>query len=136
LAAGRFRQRPARVAGDGLFLVGDAAGYDDPTTGEGIGVGLLLGERLGVHLAALLSGSVDRGTAEDRYRRDHADLWRNRSRVTRLAVQMARHPRLSRRAVAGAAGRPQALAALLGINCGYWGFGRLSARDWLSLAGF
>ncbi len=136
LAAGLFRQRPSRIAGGGLFLVGDAAGYDDPTTGEGIGAGLELGERLGGHLAALLSGEVDGATVEDRYARDHADLWRNRRRVTALALLMARHPLLSRRAVAAAAGRPRALETLLGVNCGYWGFGRLSARDWTTLAGF
>jgi menaquinone-9 beta-reductase len=136
LAGGQFRQRVRSVAAGGLFLTGDAAGYDDPTTGEGIGIGLLLGERLGLHLAALLSGEVVRAVAEARYRRDHAELWRNRSRVTALALLMARRQWLSRRAVARAARRPQALEALLGINCGYWGFGRLTPRDWLSLAGF
>ncbi|MDQ6847186.1 MAG: NAD(P)/FAD-dependent oxidoreductase [Candidatus Dormibacteraeota bacterium] len=136
LAAGQFSQRPRTVAADGLFLVGDAAGYDDPTTGEGIGIGLILAERLGIHVAALLSGRVDRRTAESRYRRDHAELLRNRRRVTALALMMARRPGLSGRAVARAATRPQALATLLGINCGYWGFGRLTARDWLTLAGF
>lgn len=136
LAAGRFRQRPHSIAADGMFLVGDAAGYDDPTTGEGIGIGLLQGERLGIHLAALLSGDIDRSVAEARYRRDHATLRRNRSRVTALALMMAQHPWLSRRTVARAAERPQALATLLGINCGYWGFGKLTPRDWLSLAGF
>jgi flavin-dependent dehydrogenase len=136
LAAGLFRQRPSTLAADGMFLVGDAAGYDDPTTGEGIGIGLLLGERLGMHLASLLSGEIDWSTAEARYRRDHAELWRNRSRITALALTMARHPALSRRAVARATDRPRALGVLLGINCGYWGFGRLSPRDWLTLAGF
>jgi menaquinone-9 beta-reductase len=135
LAAGQFRQRARTVAADGLFLVGDAAGYDDPITGEGIGIGLLLAERLSVHLAGFLSGDVERTTAEARYRRDHATLQRNRRRVTALALTMARRPGLSRRAVARSAARPHALAALLGVNCGYWGFGRLSARDWLTLAG-
>ncbi|MFI5313433.1 MAG: NAD(P)/FAD-dependent oxidoreductase [Candidatus Dormibacteria bacterium] len=135
LSAGQFRQRALTVAADGMFLVGDAAGYDDPTTGEGIGVGLLLGERLGHHLGALLSGEVDRPSAEAAYRRDHAELWRNRRRVTALALLMARHGRLSRRAVARGALRPGALENLLGINCGYWGFGKLSPRDWLTLAG-
>ncbi len=136
LAGGLFRQRPRTVAAGGLFLVGDAAGYDDPTTGEGIGVGLLLGERLALHVAGVLSGDIAAGEAEARYRRDHATLWRDRSRVTALALTMARHPSLSRRAVARAASRPEALRALLGINCGYWGFGRLTPRDWLSLAGW
>jgi flavin-dependent dehydrogenase len=135
LAAGQFRQRPPTVAADGLFLVGDAAGYDDPTTGEGIGVGLLLAEQLGKHLAALLSGQVDRCAAEAAYRSAHAGLWRDRNRVTALALLMARRPQLSGRALARAATRPQALEALLGVNCGYWGFGRLTTRDWLSLGG-
>lgn len=136
LAAGQFRQRPHTVAADGLFLVGDAAGYDDPTTGEGISIGLLLAERLGFHVATFLSGEIDRSTAEAHYRRDHAKLWRNRSRVTALALTMARHPWLSRRTVARAADQPGTLEKLLGINCGYWGFGRLTLRDWFTLAGF
>ena len=135
LAAGQFRQRPRAVAAAGLFLVGDAAGYDDPTTGEGIGIGLLLAERVGRHVAAFLSGETDRDAAEARYRDDHSKLWRNRNRLTALALLMARHPTLSRRAVARASSRPHALATLLGINCGYWGFGRLTTRDWLTLAG-
>ncbi len=135
LAAGRFRQRARTVASQGMFLVGDAAGYGDPTTGEGIGIGLLLGQRLGLHVAALLSGEVDRESVQIRYRHDHAEIWRNRSRVTTLAMMMARHPRLSRRAVARAVDRPRALEALLGVNCGYWGFGKLTPRDWLTLAG-
>jgi len=136
LAAGLFHQRPRRVAGDGLFLVGDAAGYDDPTTGEGIAVGLLLAERLAVHLDAALTGRISPGEAAVAHTSDHRRLWTDRRRLTRLALLMAGHPRVSRRAITRAATRPAALEALLGVNCGYWGFGRLSARDWLSLAGF
>jgi hypothetical protein len=99
-------------------------------------VGLLLAEQLGKHLAALLSGQVDRGAAEAAYRSAHAGLCRDRNRVTALALLMARRPRLSGRALARAATHPQALEALLGVNCGYWGFGRLTAADWLSLGGF
>jgi flavin-dependent dehydrogenase len=135
LAAGLFRQRPRRIAGDGLFLVGDAAGYDDPTTGEGIAIGLLLAERLAVHLDAALAQRISPGEAAADYARDHRRLWTDRRRLTRLALMMAGHPRASRRAIARAATRPAALQALLGVNCGYWGFGRLSPRDWLSLAG-
>ncbi len=135
LAAGLFRQRPRRVAGDRLFLVGDAAGYDDPTTGEGIAIGLLAAERLAVHLDATLSGRVSPAAAAAAYTLEHGRLWRDRRRLTRLALLMARHPGAGRRAIDRAADRPAALEALLGVNCGYWGFGRLSPRDWLSLAG-
>jgi flavin-dependent dehydrogenase len=135
LAAGLFHQRPRHVAADGLFLVGDAAGYDDPTTGEGIAVGLLLAERMAVHLDAALAERISPGEAAVAYARDHHRLWTDRRRLTRLALLMAGHPRAGRPAITRAATRPAALQALLGVNCGYWGFGRLSARDWLSLAG-
>jgi 2-polyprenyl-6-methoxyphenol hydroxylase-like FAD-dependent oxidoreductase len=135
LAAGLFRQRPRRVAGDGLYLVGDAAGYDDPTTGEGIAVGLLLAERLALHLDAALSDRVSPTAAATAYAHDHRRLWKDRRRLTGLSLLLARHPQAGRRAIVRAAARPTALQALLGVNCGYWGFGRLSPRDWLSLAG-
>ncbi len=37
-AAGPFHQEPATLVADGLALVGDAAGYVDPVTGEGVGL--------------------------------------------------------------------------------------------------
>jgi flavin-dependent dehydrogenase len=135
LAAGLFRQRPRRVAGDSLFLVGDAAGYDDPTTGEGIAIGLLAAGRLVLHLDAALAGRVSPAAAAAAYALEHRRLWRDRRRLTRLAMLMARHAGVSRRAITRAAARPAALQALLGVNCGYWGFRRLSPRDWLSLTG-
>jgi 2-polyprenyl-6-methoxyphenol hydroxylase-like FAD-dependent oxidoreductase len=135
LAAGLFQQRARRIAGHGLFLVGDAAGYDDPTTGEGIAIALLLAERLSQRLHALLEGEVSAGEAAAAYAADHRSLGRDRRRVTRLALAMAGHPRAARRAISRLADRPQALEVLLGINCGYWGFARMTARDWTSLAG-
>jgi len=136
LAAGGFRQRPHRIAGGGLFLVGDAAGYHDPTTGEGLGIGLELGEALGHRLHAALEGRATLDETAAAYAADHQRLWRNRRRLTTLALLLAEHPTLGRRAVAAARARPQALSALLGVNCGYWGFGRLRPRDWLTLLGF
>jgi flavin-dependent dehydrogenase len=134
-SAGVFSRRPERIAGDGLFLVGDAAGYHDPATGEGIGLALLLGEAAAGIVSPMLDGGMSRACAEAAYARRHAALWRDRRRLTAIALLMATRPRLSRRAVSGLARRPQVVTTLLGISCGYWGFGRLSARDWLSLAG-
>jgi 2-polyprenyl-6-methoxyphenol hydroxylase-like FAD-dependent oxidoreductase len=135
LSAGQFHQRPGRIASGGLFLVGDAAGYDDPTTGEGLGVGMQLGECLARRLGSILDGSDAVEEASRAYTRDHHALLRDRRRLTRLALLMASKPLLSRRAVARAAERPETLSRLLGINCGYRGFGSLSPRDWLALAG-
>jgi 2-polyprenyl-6-methoxyphenol hydroxylase-like FAD-dependent oxidoreductase len=135
LAAGDFHQRPEYIARDGLFLVGDAAGYHDPTTGEGLGVGLQLAEALSLRIDDMLTGRTSPEEAAARYARDHDELWRNRRRVTALALFMAAHPAFSRRAVSRARTRPQTLSRLLGINCGYYSFLRLTPLDWMTLAG-
>jgi menaquinone-9 beta-reductase len=135
LGAAQFRQRARAVAEANVFLVGDAAGYDDPTTGEGLAIGMLLAERLALRIHQARSGRISASDAVDRYRADHARLVRDRHRLTRLALVMARTQWLSRRAIAGASKDPRALSKLLGINCGYQTFGALTPRDWLSLAG-
>ena len=77
-------------------------GYDDPTTGDGIAIGMLLAERLAEHAGELLSGSqLSRESAAARYAADHANLVRERRRLTRLALFLARSPGLSRRAIRG-----------------------------------
>jgi hypothetical protein len=96
---------------------------------------MLLAERLSAHAGDLLSGRISHADATRRYRVDHAGLVRERRRLTRLALLMARSPRLSRRAIARAAADPTTLSKLLAINCGYQTFAELSARDWLSLLG-
>jgi 2-polyprenyl-6-methoxyphenol hydroxylase-like FAD-dependent oxidoreductase len=135
LGAAQFRQRARAVATGHVFLVGDAAGYDDPTTGEGLAIGMLLGERLALRIHKARTGQTPPVEAVHRYRADHARLVRDRHRLTQLGLLMARTPWLSRRAVAAAATDPRALGKLLGINCGYQTFGALTPRDWLSLAG-
>jgi flavin-dependent dehydrogenase len=135
LAAGQLAQRPRRVAGGGLFLVGDAAGHDDPITGDGIATGLLGAELLAGRVDALLRERVPPAAAAAGYARDHERLWRDRRRVTGIALFMARHPGAARRAIAATHRRRHPMEVLLGVNCGYWGLGHLTPRDWLSLAG-
>ena len=135
LGAAHFHQRVTAVADGRVFLVGDASGYDDPTTGDGIAIGMLLGEFLAGHTGEFLSGRIARETAATRYAADHADLVRDRRRLTRLALFLAGSPALSRRAIVRATRDQRALSKLVGINCGYHTFRDLSARDWLLLAG-
>jgi flavin-dependent dehydrogenase len=123
------------VAEGGLFLVGDASGYDDPTTGDGIAIGMLLAERLAKHASDFLSGRISAEVAAAGYARDHAQLVRERRRLTQLALFLARSPSLSRRAIRTATRNPAALGKLVAINCGYQSFRDLTPRDWLSLAG-
>lgn len=135
LGAAYFHQRVRAVAGGGVFLVGDASGYDDPTTGDGIAIGMLLAERAAEHSGGVLSGRVSMEAAAARYARDHSVLVRERRRLTQLALFLARSPSLSRRALDRATTDPRALARLIAINCGYQTFRDLTPRDWLLLAG-
>jgi menaquinone-9 beta-reductase len=135
LGAAQFRQRARTVTDGRVFLVGDAAGYDDPTTGEGLAIGMLLAERVARHIDDLLCARISTIEAARRYRIDHMRIVRERRRLTELALLMARAPWLSRRAIAHATADPTTLSKLLAINCGYQTFRELTIKDWLALVG-
>jgi flavin-dependent dehydrogenase len=105
LGAGPLRQRTrARVAGR-VLLVGDAAGYVDALTGEGITVGLTAARSLVSCLAA------DRP-------RDYERLWTRGTRryrtVTEGLLWTAGRPMLRRRIVRGAAAAPKVFELVVG----------------------
>jgi flavin-dependent dehydrogenase len=127
--AGPFNLRPSRVAQGRVFLAGDAAGFLDPLTGDAMSAGLAQARAL----ATLLSG--DLGSAAPRYRRWVEGQWRRRSFVASLARSLSNSGRLSRRALAGAGRRPEALQALLSVNDGSRTLRSVSLRDWAALLG-
>jgi len=127
--AGPFNVRPARVAGPRVFLVGDAAGFLDPLTGDAMTAGL---EQV---LALALLLSADREGAVERYQSFWARQWRRRALVSALARRLSGSPWLGRRAVAGIAHRPEALQALMAVNEGSRGLSSIRARDWAALLG-
>ncbi len=105
LGAGPLRQRSlARVAGR-VLLVGDAAGYVDALTGEGILVGLAA--------ARLLAGCLSAGRPQD-YER----LWLRSSRryrtLTGALLWVAGRPRLRRGIVRTAAAAPRVFELAVG----------------------
>jgi menaquinone-9 beta-reductase len=111
--------RPAARAGTRLFRLGDAAGYVEPFTGEGIGWSLASG-------SAVVSVATK---AIERWRDDLAIEWEQtyargvsrQQRVCRALSRALRHPHLVRIAVAALAKRP-ALATPLVLATG--GVGR------------
>lgn len=136
--AGPFRTCPRTVAEGRAFLTGDAAGFLDPLTGDGIAAGLVQAETLG----RLLGRGVDLGAssairqAGRSYRAWRSRQWRRRRSLTRLALTLTGPTPLARRALAGVSRRPTTLQALLEIDDGARGIGSLGFRDWAALAGF
>ena len=127
--AGPFWSRPARTAAGRVFMVGDAAGFLDPLTGDGMSAGLVAARRL----AALLASGGPRPDAA--YRRWEAGHWRRRVFMTRLALALSGSSGLARRALRGLGGRPAALDRLLEVNEGSRSALSLSLADWAALAG-
>ncbi|GEM_PF-36250 len=93
---GPFEVVPRRVAGPGAFLVGDAAGYFDPFTGQGIYRALATGRLAAAHArAALGAGSeADERALDRRYARELEGLLAPSRHVQRLIDFVVGRPAL------------------------------------------
>jgi flavin-dependent dehydrogenase len=129
-ATGPFAVRARRVAGDGALLVGDAAGFLDPITGEGM-ASALQQARAAARTIVRVSASGGRDLAP--YGRAHARLTRSGTLLTWLALGLCASPALSARAMHALQRRPELFDRLLAINCRAQPIGSLPARDWLAL---
>lgn len=109
--APRLTRRRERVAGDGLFVVGDAAGYVEPFTGEGIAWAVAGGEAVVHPVVQALSGQV--GQASLLWAARHRAVVRRRQRLCRAVAWTLRRPRLTGAALAVLSRRPALVAPLL-----------------------
>lgn len=87
---GPLSRRPERIAGPGFLLVGDAAGFDDPFTGEGVYHALRGGE---IAAAAILEG-LDPDQIPARYLRRRHAAFAAKARLTSLVQLFLRSYRL------------------------------------------
>ncbi len=110
LGAGPFGQRVKRKFGAGVVLVGDAAGYIDPLTGEGL--------TLGFDTAKALIAVLARGAALREYQSAYRRLTRNHVILTRGLLSIAARPALRRRVVRGLARAPELFDSFLAVNAG------------------
>jgi flavin-dependent dehydrogenase len=113
--AGPFDVRVEPIARGRVLLVGDAAGYLDAITGEGLSLAFAAA-------AALVEATVT-GDATA-YPRAWERLRRRHIAVTRLALWAAGHPSVRRRVLRALARSPDAFRAFLALNTGAWGWGR------------
>lgn len=104
--AGPFEQRVSAVLGPGVALVGDAAGYLDAISGEGLALGLRSALAL-----------VERYAAGElwRYPGDHARITASYQLMTRVMLSIGRRPRLRRWAIAQLAQHPGLFSDLVGV---------------------
>lgn len=89
-ATGLLTRRRRSVEGDRLLLVGDASGYVEPITGEGISWAIESGAACVEHAMAFARGSHSAGA----WRRAHAQLMSARKRRCALVARALRSPML------------------------------------------
>lgn len=99
-------------AAGGLALVGDAAGYVDAITGEGLSLAFAQAEAL---VAAILSNDSVAGDLAA-YAAAHRRLGRVPNALTRLLLAVERRPSLRRRAIRALAAEPALFSLLLAIH--------------------
>ncbi len=105
--AGPLLQRPRGVCRGNVALVGDAAGYVDAITGEGLAVAL--------HQSAALIEALAAGNLA-RYASSHRRIGRLPDTMTALLLAVERRPWLRRRLVRALAAEPALFSRLLGIH--------------------
>jgi flavin-dependent dehydrogenase len=105
--AGPFRRRPRRVTAGRLALVGDASGYVDAITGEGIAIGF--------ECARALARSLKEGGLAS-YESAHRSAMRRYRGTTELVLALAAFSWLRRRVVSALAGRSILFERLLGLT--------------------
>jgi flavin-dependent dehydrogenase len=129
LACGPFDVRARSRVADRAVLVGDAGGYLDPITGEGISLALQ-----GAHWAAEVVDDALRrdDLSEARLRPYHLRLersFRHYRALTRCVLRLIRHEWLASLVVRRLACCPGLYASLLAINCGVRTFWDLRLAD-------
>jgi 2-polyprenyl-6-methoxyphenol hydroxylase-like FAD-dependent oxidoreductase len=124
-AVGPFWYRASTVARGGVFLIGDAAGFTDPITGEGVAAAL--------RQARAFAAALESPNPEGAYRQAHRRLTKDPRRVASLLLRLSRTPALVERAMRSHQRAPHTLTTLLGIGFGYWGFDRITPREWVRM---
>lgn len=105
---GPLRQRVRGVIRGQVALVGDASGYVDAITGEGLS--------LAFHQAEALATAMQQGDLRS-YAKAHRRIAALPDGMTRLLLWVERHPALRRRVVRALAREPRVFSRLLAVHC-------------------
>jgi 2-polyprenyl-6-methoxyphenol hydroxylase-like FAD-dependent oxidoreductase len=128
-AAGPLEQRVHRAASGRVALVGDAAGYVDALTGEGLSLALSQARLLADTLASTRELERAATAALKAYARRVAHGARAYRYITRSVLWLGEHPRLLEYAISTLARDPKLFQALLSANMGTLPLSRILARQ-------
>lgn len=128
LACGPLAVKSREPFAAGALLVGDAAGFLDALTGEGMTLTLKAAEAAAdVAFRALEHGGEASRKALAPYGKARARLIRHYLVMTSVLLWITARPRLSRMLIARLSRAPRLFQNLLGLNCGHF---RLSEVAW------
>ncbi|HLF26636.1 MAG TPA: NAD(P)/FAD-dependent oxidoreductase [Anaerolineae bacterium] len=121
-AIGPLHRSARAPVSDGVLLIGDAAGYLDAITGEGISLATAQALCLEQTVAPLLgSGASNRPPSArelSRYARTYRSIVKPYYQMTRLVLFLSYHPRLAERAIRLLGKQPDIFQHLLSANMG------------------
>lgn len=132
LAAGPFPARARRASSGNIVLVGDAAGFFDAISGEGMSA-TLASARLCAEAVDTYLQSSDPAAFRS-YDRARRALVRNSDLLSGVSLALASRPALARHAVRNLGNRPDTFSRLVRVSAGELGLRDLRPRDALALA--
>ncbi|HKY33904.1 MAG TPA: NAD(P)/FAD-dependent oxidoreductase [Candidatus Polarisedimenticolia bacterium] len=110
--------RAPRLAGGGLAMVGDAGGFIDPFTGEGVFVALASARLLDEEVGEALRRGLPLEAPLARYNRRHKEAFRSKFLLCRLLQRVIAHPFLARRVTRALASSPELADRMVGATGG------------------
>jgi 2-polyprenyl-6-methoxyphenol hydroxylase-like FAD-dependent oxidoreductase len=113
VSVGPLAHRVVRPYAAGALLVGDAAGFLDPFTGQGVFLALTGAERAAAAAQAVMRDGADERRAFADYARWRVADFRRRQRLGRVVSLLIGAPALARRAALRLARRPDLAATLI-----------------------
>ncbi|HEY1100141.1 MAG TPA: FAD-dependent monooxygenase [Myxococcota bacterium] len=133
MACGPLRVKSTAVWRGRGVLVGDAAGYVDAITGEGMSLALKTAALATTAITRVLAGD-DVDAAFAGYARGRAGVFRDHAILTFGLVELARRPFFAKRVIARLARDPALFSRLLAVNNGTTPLVRFGVGNLLKLA--
>ena len=113
VSIGPLAHRVRRAAGGGALLVGDASGFVDPFTGQGVYLALRGARRAAAALTAVVTSPDEQAPAFSVYERGIRSELRARMRLALVVDTLLRFPPLGRRAASRLIGSSELTATML-----------------------